>query len=90
MAYCSWLGAVPSCETTAKQTLRKVGKLYPTDYSIKYVQELKGDPIFKLHPELGQFTSSFVYNQKAGMSINLKAIELTQEARKNIQTLFNS
>ena len=84
------LGACPSCQSSAKLVLRKVGKLYPLDYGIKYNKEMKGDPIFKAHPELGQFTSAFVYNPKAGLYINLKEIDLTQEARQNIQTLFNS
>lgn len=83
------LGGCAQCESSAKMTLRKVGKLYPKDYGIKYVSELKGNPIFKKEPELGQFTSSFIYNPKAGVYINLKGINLTQEARDNIKKLFD-
>lgn len=84
------VGGCPSCETSAKQTLRRVGKSYPRDYGIKYVKEMKSDPVFKAAPELGQFTSAFVYNPKAGLFVNLKSINMTQEARQNIQKLFDA
>lgn len=84
------VGGCPSCQTSAKQTLRRVGKGYPKDYGIKYVKEMKGDPVFKAAPELGQFTSAFVYNPKEGLYVNLKSINLTQEARENILKVFGS
>lgn len=84
------VGGCPSCQTSAKQTLRKVGKMYPKDYGIKYVKEMKGNPVFKAAPELGQFTSAFVYNPKEGLYVNLKNINLTQEARENILKVFGS
>ena len=83
------LGGCSNCESSAKMTLRKVGKLYPTDYGIKYVAEIKKDPVFKNNPELGQFTSAFIYNPSAGVYVNLKNINLTQEARENIKRLFD-
>lgn len=83
-------GGCSSCLTSAKQTLRRVGKMYPKDYGIKYTKEMKGDPIFKAAPELGQFTSAFIYNPKSGLYVNLKSINLTQEARNNILKVFGS
>ena len=82
-------GGCPSCETSAKHVLRRMGKLYPRDYGVKYIQEMKGDPVFKKAPELGQFTSAFLYNPSAGVFINLKNINLTQEVRDNVEKLFS-
>lgn len=82
------LGGCSACATTAKQVLRKVGKLEGRDYRIVYTAEMKSDPIFKARPELGQFTSSFIYNPSAGLYVNLKHIDLTLEARDNIRRVF--
>ena len=88
------LGGCGQCETSAKRDLRRVQKLYPRDYGIKYIAEVKKDPdlqkIFQRHPELGQFTSAFLYNPKAGLYLNLKGIDMTQEVRQNINDLFGA
>lgn len=81
------VGGCPSCVEQAVIDLRRVGLAENRDYYLMYVDELKEDPIFKAHPELGQFTSAFLYNRETGQAINLKNITLTQEARANIRKL---
>ena len=77
-------GGCPSCETSARMTLRRCGKLYPRDYGIKHITEVKNPELYKNNPELGQFTSAFVYNPSAGLFVNLKGVTLTEEVKSNI------
>lgn len=88
------LGGCGQCETTAKRDLRRVQKLYPRDYGIKYIAEVKKDAnlqrIFQKHPEMGQFTSTFLYKPSAGLYLNLKGVDMTQEVRQNIDDLFSA
>lgn len=84
------VGGCPSCLTSAKQVLRRCGFMYMRDYGLKYNSEMKGDPIFKRSPELGQFTSAFIYNPSAGIFVNLKEMKITDETKANVAKIFSS
>ena len=84
------VGECPSCCKSARILLRKCGYAVNTDYYEVPRFDLRKSRLFQERPELYAMATAILYNRDTGEYINLKSLQLTQEVRNAIKTLFES